>query len=113
MPSITTWTRLEPQCRANDVAEGLAARIEDPLWLLARQWQVGEFQGEDTGSPVVARWRGQVAKLSRSYLGSIPPNMRVEAPRFAVDLRAAAFRETAAGFFGPPVFRRFGIYRVC
>jgi len=23
MPSITTWTRLEPQCRANDVAEGL------------------------------------------------------------------------------------------
>jgi hypothetical protein len=82
MPSITTWTRLEPQCRANDVAEGLAARIEDPLWLLARQWQVGEFQGEDTGSPVVARWRGQVAKFSRSYLGPIPPNARVEAPRF-------------------------------
>jgi hypothetical protein len=85
MPSITTWTRLEPQCRANDIAEGLAARIEDPLWLLARQWQVGEFQGEDTGSPVIARWRGQVAKLSRCYLGAIPPNTRVEAPRFDPD----------------------------
>lgn len=32
----------------------LQAQIRDPLWLLARQWQVGEFGGEDGGSPVQA-----------------------------------------------------------
>ncbi len=27
----------------------VGARVFDPLWLLARQWQTAEFQGEDTG----------------------------------------------------------------
>ena len=27
----------------------LQARIYDPLWLLPRQWQFGEFEGEDNG----------------------------------------------------------------
>ena len=31
---------------------GFAARIHDPLWLLARQWQMGEHQGENASSPV-------------------------------------------------------------
>jgi hypothetical protein len=82
MPSITTWTRLEPHSRSGDVAGGVAARIHDPLWLLARQWQVAEFQGEDGGTPVVARWRGRVAPLSRCHLGAIAPNTRVQAPAF-------------------------------
>lgn len=34
-----------------DMAEVLQARIRDPLWMLARQWQLGEFQGEDAGAP--------------------------------------------------------------
>ena len=82
MPSITTWTRVEPQSRSDDVAGGVAARIHDPLWLLARQWQVAEFQGEDGGTPVVARWRGRVAPLSRCYLGAITPDTRVQAAAF-------------------------------
>ena len=61
MPSITSWSRIEPVGAGDDVAAGLAARIADPLWLLARQWQVGEFQAEDGGTPIVARWRGDVA----------------------------------------------------
>lgn len=32
----------------------LQAQVRDPLWLLARQWQVGEFGGDDAGSPVQA-----------------------------------------------------------
>jgi len=28
--------------------------MRDPLWLLARQWQLGEYQGNDGGSPVDA-----------------------------------------------------------
>jgi hypothetical protein len=46
------WTRLEPQSVSGDPSPGLQARLADPLWLLARQWQFGEFAAEDAGSPV-------------------------------------------------------------
>ena len=36
MPSITTWSRIEPVPPTNDVAAGLAARTADAAWLLAR-----------------------------------------------------------------------------
>lgn len=41
---------LEPA--RGDVDEGLRARVADPVWFLARQWQLGELQGEDASSPV-------------------------------------------------------------
>ena len=44
MPSITTWTRLEPICREDDVRAGLEARVHDPLWMLGRQWQMSELR---------------------------------------------------------------------
>ena len=50
--SITIWNRIEPRCRAQDLRAGLEARVFDPLWLLARQWQIGEFAGRDAGSPI-------------------------------------------------------------
>ncbi len=53
-PAITTWTRLEPQPRDASMQRSLQAQVRDPLWLLARQWQVGEFGGDDAGSPVQA-----------------------------------------------------------
>ncbi|MCU4971926.1 lamin tail domain-containing protein [Halobacteria archaeon AArc-m2/3/4] len=46
------WRRLRPTSRDADLADGLAAAVHDPLWMLCRQWQVGEFRGEDAGSPV-------------------------------------------------------------
>lgn len=49
--SITFWNRLEPRPRSTDLANALAARVRDPAWFLARQWQLGEFQGEDAASP--------------------------------------------------------------
>lgn len=53
--TVTTWHRLEPRVRGTDQTEGLRARIHDPLWLLGRQWQVGELLGEDAASPVSVR----------------------------------------------------------
>ncbi|MBD11127.1 MAG: hypothetical protein CMN18_00260 [Roseovarius sp.] len=47
-PSI----RIEASTVDPELTEGLAARVADPLWYLARQWQVGEFKGEDAASPV-------------------------------------------------------------
>ena len=46
-PSVTTWTRLEPQPRDATLERSLQAQVRDPLWFLARQWQVGEFAGEE------------------------------------------------------------------
>jgi hypothetical protein len=69
--SITSWTRLEPQCANADIATSTSARIFDPLWLMTRQWQVGEFQGEDAGTPVQARVRATNALLTRCHFGEL------------------------------------------
>lgn len=70
MASITSWTRLEPDSRDSEFEAGLQARFYDPLWALARQWQVGEFEGEDNGSPVTVRIRAEVTPIDRVRLGS-------------------------------------------
>ena len=54
IPSITTWTRLEPLPREGSMARSLQAQVRDPAWFLTRQWQLGEFLGDDAGSPVQA-----------------------------------------------------------
>ncbi|GGT03053.1 hypothetical protein GCM10010271_00970 [Streptomyces kurssanovii] len=55
--------RLEPGHRTGDVESGLAARVHDPLWLLTRQWQFGEFAAQDAGSPAVVRMSGNSARI--------------------------------------------------
>jgi hypothetical protein len=65
------YARLEPRCRSNDFARGLEARTADPLWMLARQWQTGEFQGEDAGSPLEVHIMHSTQSLDRVSLGEI------------------------------------------
>jgi hypothetical protein len=68
MADMINWNRLEPHPRTDDqtaaVAGGLEARVHDPLWLLGRQWQFREFEGEDTGSPVAVRMQYATTHLS-------------------------------------------------
>jgi hypothetical protein len=52
---VPALTRLEPQSVSGDPIYGALAAIADPLWLLGRQWQLGELLGEDVGSPVSVR----------------------------------------------------------
>jgi hypothetical protein len=80
MPSITSWVRLEPGAAGADEGRGLQARIHDPLWLLGRQWQLGEFQGSDGGSPVVATLRAESARITRYQAG--PPGGNSQAQPF-------------------------------
>ena len=97
MSSITSWMRLEPQSRNAEMNTSLQARIYDPLWLLARQWQLGEFQGEDNGSPVMASWRGESGRLMRYHSGPIAPNSMVNAPSYdprSMPLETLVERET-------------------
>ncbi|HYN57691.1 MAG TPA: hypothetical protein VES03_10890 [Motilibacterales bacterium] len=48
-------TRLEPQSISGDPAPGADAVVADALWMIGRQWQLGELLGEDVGSPVSVR----------------------------------------------------------
>ncbi|MFY4727692.1 hypothetical protein [Nitrospira sp. BLG_2] len=88
--------RLQPLSRNAEMKHSLQARIHDPLWLLARQWQLGEFQGEDNGSPIMARWRADAAKLSRYFSGAINANTIANAPRYdpSMPLETLVERET-------------------
>jgi hypothetical protein len=43
--------RYDTPSRGQGIDEGLAARLHDPLWLLGRQWQFGEFRHENAASP--------------------------------------------------------------
>jgi hypothetical protein len=54
-PVVRGWNRLEGRPRSADLERSLRAEVRDPLWFLARQWQFGEFEGEDAGSPIDAR----------------------------------------------------------
>jgi hypothetical protein len=55
IPSITAYNRLESSPRSEDFTRSLKAEVRDALWMLTRQWQFGEFQGEDAASPVTSQ----------------------------------------------------------
>jgi hypothetical protein len=51
-PTITMWNRQEGRPRTDNFTRALQAEVRDALWMLTRQWQLGEFQGDDAGTPV-------------------------------------------------------------
>ena len=55
IPRVVAYNRLETRPRTLDFTRSLSAEVRDPLWMLTRQWQFGEFEGEDAASPVTAR----------------------------------------------------------
>jgi hypothetical protein len=86
MASITTWMRLEPHSRASDMEAGLEMRIHDPLWMLTRQWQFGEFHGEDTGSPVWAVSSGENMPVALYLPGQIDGHTEQDVEEFSPDV---------------------------
>ncbi|MFF4666018.1 hypothetical protein [Streptomyces sp. NPDC001282] len=71
--------RVEPVVRPSGTGgqldEALAARVADPLFLLARQWQLAEFAGEDTGSPVRCRISAESTPLDAFRAGGDAPGV--------------------------------------
>lgn len=65
IPSITAYNRLEPNPRNPNFDRSLRAEVRDPLWMLTRQWQFGEFQGEDAATPVTAQILGEHTVMDR------------------------------------------------
>ena len=93
---LRVWSRLEPRARQVGFDRVLQARVHDPLWMLARQWQFGEFKGEDTGSAVLARLARSATRLEEVRTGAgatpyddaLPLETRVE--RLPIDFPPAA-----------------------
>jgi len=67
-PSITAYNRLEPRARTEDFERSLRAEVRDPLWMLTRQWQMGELEMEDAGTAVDARLLTSHAHVDRVAL---------------------------------------------
>lgn len=65
VPTITFWNRLEGRPRAEKFDRALKAEVRDALWMLTRQWQMGEFRGDDAGSPIFARIRLTTTRLRK------------------------------------------------
>lgn len=64
------WQRIESATIDVDLDHGLEARVADPMWLLARQWQVGEFRGEDAAIPVFVSLSARSVELSHVQPGA-------------------------------------------
>lgn len=82
-PAAVFWNRLEGRPRSDNLARPLRAEVRDPAWMLARQWQLGEFEGEDAGAPILARLLVESTPLaSMSVRGGAPfaydPNTPIE-----------------------------------
>jgi len=64
-PSITIWNRLEARPRTTAFDRALRAEVRDALWMLTKQWQMGEFRGSDAGSPVFAKLQVDTTALTK------------------------------------------------
>ena len=64
-PSVTTWNRLEARPRTVSFDRALRAEVRDALWMLTKQWQMGEFRGSDAGSPVFAKLQIDTTRLTK------------------------------------------------
>src|SRR6266581_4417254 len=64
-PSVTVWNRLEGRPRTQSFDRALRAEVRDALWMLTKQWQMGEFRGSDTGSPVFAKLQVDTTRLTK------------------------------------------------
>jgi hypothetical protein len=106
MADYESWTRLEPLGRDRVMDRSAEARISDPLWMLARQWQVGELRGEDCGSPVTVALRTRTSQITTLYpawgrgarpLGTVEPReLPLEAAVEREPVLASAQPELAA-----------------
>lgn len=110
-PTVTMWNRLEGRPRTADFKRALQAEIRDPLWMLTRQWQMGEFRGADAGSPVFAKIHTTATRLDKyrpaqhapeAFANNVPLEAKVESRPFnfaagpqtlALDLRLLMGRQ--------------------
>ncbi|RKT09336.1 hypothetical protein BX285_6423 [Streptomyces sp. 1114.5] len=101
-PTVGLWNRLEGRPRTTSFERALRAEVRDPLWMLTRQWQLGEFRGTDAGSPVTATYSVATSVPSRFRPGSgAAGTLPTEALPADRPLEAVAERRALPFAFGP------------
>jgi len=91
LPRIVAYNRLEARPRTMDFTRSIRAEVRDPLWMLTRQWQFGEFRGEDAASPVTARI---AYRHHRTGLLSLPDGAPSKFDPLSMPLEARVERES-------------------
>src|SRR6476659_7912407 len=69
-PTVTMWERLEGRPRTQAFDRALRAEVRDALWMISRQWQMGEFRADDAGSPVFAKVHLATSRLTKYETGN-------------------------------------------
>ena len=103
LPRIIAFNRLEARPRTLDFTRSLRAEVRDPLWMLTRQWQFGEIEGEDAASCVTSRIAYQHEKIDRVSFRDerafefdaavMPLETRIERERIPLTVREKASGE--------------------
>jgi len=71
-PTSYSYSRLEGRPRTDNFDRALKAEVRDALWMLAKQWQMGEYEADDAGSPVFSKLCTSVAPLTKYQPGDQP-----------------------------------------
>jgi hypothetical protein len=87
--SRTYFLRLEPRSTSGSLEAGLAARVGDPLWLLGRQWQLGELLADDAGSPTSVDLAAETAPLAAVGVPGRTTRLPYDPSTHPLDLLAA------------------------
>lgn len=95
LATISYWNRLEGSQHTQDYSRALKAEVRDALWMISRQWQMGEFQAEDSGSAVLAKVNMKSSYLNSYQAGtekskydfSVPLETQVEHSNFDFELK--------------------------
>lgn len=82
-PEIIHWFQLRPRPTADAnnqlaIKRSLRAEIRDPLWMLARQWQMAEFTAEDAGSASLVTTEIISRKFNKIRLGNSPNKFDID-----------------------------------
>lgn len=93
---LRSWCRMEVRPRKKEFENVLRAEVYDPLWMLGRQWQFGEFKGEDTGSAIFAKVALETSTITKlkdrdqpviPYTDDVPLETFIEAEPFRFDYK--------------------------
>lgn len=91
------WNRLEARPRHAEFDKVLEADVHDALWMLTRQWQFGELQGEDTGSAIFSKIYMKTTAIThvktangkaQPFDDSIPLEERIESMPYKLDFKS-------------------------
>lgn len=69
---------LETRTREGDITDALRFRVYDPLWMLSRQWQMGEFRGNDAGTAMSVTCKVKSTPITRYSIGKNGGSINVE-----------------------------------